>query len=112
MLPARRTHEEDHCRGPGRPGALGRRPGADCRAGFYSPPGIVLVTNLTIAGITPPVGGLMYISSQVLGARMLDYSREVLPYLGMMMILLVLLSVFPQISLWLPDLIYGTRAIQ
>lgn len=74
--------------------------------------GIVLVTNLTIAGITPPVGGLMYISSQVLGARMLDYSREVLPYLGMMMILLVLLSVFPQISLWLPDLIYGSRAIQ
>ena len=71
--------------------------------------GIVLVANLTIAGITPPVGGLMYISSQVLGARMLDYSREVLPYLG---ILLVLLSVFPQISLWLPDLIYGTRAIQ
>ena len=74
--------------------------------------GIVLVTNLTIAGITPPVGGLMYISSQVLGARMIDYAREVLPYLGMMMVLLVLLSIFPQISLWLPDVIYGTAAVR
>lgn len=74
--------------------------------------GIVLVTNLTIAGITPPVGGLMYISSQVLRVKMTDYAREVLPYLGMMLVLLVLLSAVPEISLWLPNLIYGSAAVQ
>ncbi len=74
--------------------------------------GILLVTNLTIAGITPPVGGLMYISSQVLGVKMIDYAREVLPYLGMMFVLLGILTVFPQISLWLPNLIYGGVSVQ
>lgn len=74
--------------------------------------GIVFITNLTIAGITPPVGGLMYISSQVLRVPMMDYAREVLPYLAMMMVLLVFLSAVPQISLFLPNLIYGTVAVQ
>ncbi|KQT11580.1 TRAP transporter large permease [Ramlibacter sp. Leaf400] len=74
--------------------------------------GIVLITNLTIAGVTPPVGGLMYISSQTLKVPMADYAREVAPYLAVMMVLLVVLSVFPQLSLWLPNLIYGTGAVQ
>ena len=74
--------------------------------------GIVLITNLTIAGVTPPVGGLMYISSQTLRVSMADYSREVAPYLAVMMTLLVVLSLFPQLSLWLPNLIYGTGAVQ
>lgn len=74
--------------------------------------GIVLITNLTIAGVTPPVGGLMYISSQVLKVKMGQFAAELLPYLLMMGALLVLLSAFPQISLWLPDLIYGNTAVQ
>ncbi|NHT77310.1 tripartite ATP-independent transporter DctM subunit [Rhizobium sp. PP-F2F-G38] len=74
--------------------------------------GIIFITNLTIAGITPPVGGLMYISSMVMKVPMMAYAREVLPYLAMMMVLLSILSIFPQLSLWLPNLIYGTAAVQ
>ncbi|OCP35003.1 TRAP transporter large permease [Ensifer sp. LC163] len=74
--------------------------------------GVVFITNLTIAGITPPVGGLMYISSMVLKVPMMAYAREVLPYLAMMMVLLMMLSMFPQLSLWLPNLVYGTTAVQ
>lgn len=74
--------------------------------------GVVFITNLTIAGITPPVGGLMYISSMVMRVPMMAYAREVLPFLAMMMVLLAVLSIFPQLSLWLPDLIYGTTAVQ
>ena len=44
--------------------------------------GIVLVTNLTIAGVTPPVGQMMFISSQVMRVPMEDYTIEVLPFLG------------------------------
>jgi tripartite ATP-independent transporter DctM subunit len=69
--------------------------------------GVVLVMNLTIAGVTPPVGQMMFISSQVLKVRMEDYTLEVLPYLGSMMVVLVLVSVFPQLTLWLPNLVYG-----
>ena len=70
--------------------------------------GIVLVTNLTIAGVTPPVGQMMFISSQVLKVPMDQYTVEVLPYLGAMLGVLVLLTLFPQLTLWLPNLIYGT----
>jgi tripartite ATP-independent transporter DctM subunit len=69
--------------------------------------GIVLVTNLTIAGITPPVGQMMFISSQVLHVPMEDYTIEVLPFLGAMLVVLFLLTAFPAITLWLPDLVYG-----
>jgi TRAP-type C4-dicarboxylate transport system permease large subunit len=69
--------------------------------------GVVLVANLTIAGITPPVGQLMFISSQVLKVPMDDYTVEVIPFLGAMLVVLVLLSVFPQLVLWLPNLVYG-----
>lgn len=69
--------------------------------------GVVLVINLTIAGITPPVGQMMFISSQVLKVRMEDYTIEVMPYLGSMLVVLVLVSIFPQLTLWLPNLAYG-----
>ena len=69
--------------------------------------GIILVTNLTIAGITPPVGQMMFISSQVLKVPMDDYSVEVLPFLGATVGVLVLLTLFPQLTLWLPNLVYG-----
>jgi tripartite ATP-independent transporter DctM subunit len=69
--------------------------------------GIVLVTNLTIAGVTPPVGQMMFISSQVLRVPMEDYTIEVLPFLTAMLVVLLLLTLFPQLTLWLPDLMYG-----
>ncbi|MBS7699445.1 MULTISPECIES: TRAP transporter large permease [unclassified Chelatococcus] len=69
--------------------------------------GIVMVANLTIAGVTPPVGGMMYIASRVLRVPMKDYAIEVGPFLLMMMVLLVILSAFPGLSLWLPNFFYN-----
>ena len=69
--------------------------------------GIVLVTNLTIAGVTPPVGQMMFISSRVLRVPMDDYTIEVLPFLGILMVVLVLLTLFPQITLLLPNAVFG-----
>jgi tripartite ATP-independent transporter DctM subunit len=69
--------------------------------------GIVMVANLTIAGVTPPVGGMMYIASRVLNVPMREYAVEVLPFLLMMFAVLVLLSSFPGLTLWLPNLLYN-----
>jgi tripartite ATP-independent transporter DctM subunit len=69
--------------------------------------GIVLVTNLTIAGVTPPVGQMMFISSQVMRVPMEDYTIEVLPFLAAMLVVLLLLTLFPQLTLWLPNYVYG-----
>lgn len=67
--------------------------------------GIVMVANLTIAGVTPPVGGMMYIASRVLNVSMVEYAVEILPFLLMMFGILVFLSAFPAVTLWLPNLL-------
>lgn len=69
--------------------------------------GVVMVTNLTIAGVTPPVGGMMYIACRVLNVPMRDYATEVMPYLAVMCVLLVILSAFPGLTLWLPNFFYN-----
>jgi tripartite ATP-independent transporter DctM subunit len=69
--------------------------------------GIVLVTNLTIAGITPPVGQMMFISCAVLRVPMEVYSVEILPFLGAMTAVLLLITFLPGLSLWLPNLVMG-----
>jgi tripartite ATP-independent transporter DctM subunit len=69
--------------------------------------GIVLVMNLTIAGITPPVGQMMFISCAVLKVPMETYTVEILPFLGAMTVVLLLVTLVPEVSLWLPDLVMG-----
>jgi tripartite ATP-independent transporter DctM subunit len=69
--------------------------------------GIVLVTNLTIAGITPPVGQMMFISCAVLRVPMEVYTIEILPFLAAMCAVLALITFIPGVSLWLPDLVMG-----
>jgi tripartite ATP-independent transporter DctM subunit len=69
--------------------------------------GIVLVTNLTIAGITPPVGQMMFISCAVLKVPMETYTVEIMPILAAMLVVLGLITFLPQISLFLPNLIMG-----
>ena len=51
----------------------------------------------------------MFISSQVMRVPVEDYAVEVLPFLGAMLVVLLLLTVFPQITLWLPDLVFGVQ---
>lgn len=69
--------------------------------------GIVLVTNPTIAGITPPVGQMMFIRSPDMRVPMEGYTIEVLPFLGAILVVLLLLTLFPQITPWSPDWMYG-----
>ncbi len=69
--------------------------------------GIVLVTNLTIAGVTPPVGQMMFISCAVLRVRMEVYAVEILPFLAAMFIVLGMITFIPEISLMLPNWVYG-----
>lgn len=69
--------------------------------------GIVLVMNLTLAGVTPPVGQMMFISCAVLKVSMEAFSVEVLPFLAAMFVVLLLVTFVPGLSLWLPQLLMG-----
>ena len=69
--------------------------------------GIVLVTNLTIAGITPPVGQMMFISCAVLRVPMETYTVEIMPFLLAMLVVLGIITYIPEVSLFLPNLVMG-----
>jgi tripartite ATP-independent transporter DctM subunit len=69
--------------------------------------GIFLVVMCEIALITPPVGMNLYVV-QAVRARgsVSDVIRGVLPFLGCMLLLVVLMTAFPEIITWLPRLMY------
>ncbi len=67
--------------------------------------GIVLSINLTIAGITPPFGSQMFVTTAVTGVTIEQYAKESVPYLLMMVGALLLLTFVPQIVMLLPNLL-------
>lgn len=67
--------------------------------------GIVLAINLTIAGMTPPFGAMMFVSTSITGTKIEDYAREALPYVGQLIFCLLLCTYIPQIVTFLPNLL-------
>ena len=67
--------------------------------------GIVMVVNLTIAGVTPPVGTLIYTTTGIVGVRVDEFIRESLPMLAALYLVLLLVTLVPAISLTLPNLL-------
>lgn len=66
--------------------------------------GIVMAVNLTIAGFTPPVGTMMFITISIAKVRMEDYVREAWPFFLALVAALMLISFVPGIALLLPRL--------
>lgn len=65
---------------------------------------IVVIVNLTLGMITPPVGGLLFVTSIVSGVPMGRMVREARPMLVALLVVLGLLTFFPALSTWLPGL--------
>lgn len=68
---------------------------------------IVMTINMEIALISPPIGLNLFVLSSVAKQPIGTAIRGIVPYLVLMLILLGLITYIPQISLFLPDLVYG-----
>jgi tripartite ATP-independent transporter DctM subunit len=66
--------------------------------------GIVMVLNLGIGLITPPVGSTLAVGCAVGKVTMEEVSRELWPFYGAMLLALVLVTYIPALTLWLPGL--------
>lgn len=71
--------------------------------------GVVLVFNLMIGLMTPPMGVGLFVVSSVSGVRMEAIAREVLPMLLPLVIVLLLLILFPPLVTAVPDAVLGPR---
>ncbi len=64
--------------------------------------GMIIVLNLCIGVCTPPVGTLLFVGSGVAKVSVTKVIKPLLPLLGAMVLVLFLITYFPEISLWLP----------
>ena len=69
--------------------------------------GLVIVLNLTIGGVTPPVGTLMYTTSTIMDVRLDAFAREVVPLLVALFAVLLLITFVPELVLFLPRNMMG-----
>jgi TRAP-type C4-dicarboxylate transport system permease large subunit len=65
--------------------------------------GLIMIVNLTIGGVTPPVGTLMFVSCSVLRVSIQRFTVEALPLLAALFAVLALITYVPELVLWLPS---------
>jgi C4-dicarboxylate transporter DctM subunit len=68
--------------------------------------GIIMVVNLEIGMVTPPVGLNLFVTSGITGMSIVQVVRAALPWLSVLLVFLILATYVPQISLWLPGLLF------
>lgn len=71
--------------------------------------GVITVFNLLIGLVTPPYGLTMYLLCKLTNISMLEFWRYMWPIFLTMIVALILITHFPEISTWFPDLIMGKR---
>jgi len=63
---------------------------------------MIVIYNLTLGMITPPVGGLLFVTSNVSRVPMAALTRELIPFLYAHGVILMILTFVPALSNWLP----------
>jgi C4-dicarboxylate transporter DctM subunit len=69
--------------------------------------GVIVTMNLMIGILTPPFGVALFTVGKVANIPFEDLAREILPFLPGLILVLILLTFFPGLSLFLPRLVYG-----
>ncbi|WP_430474367.1 TRAP transporter large permease [Thalassospira lucentensis] len=68
--------------------------------------GIVLIMNLMLGLLTPPVGMVLYVLSQVSGVKFERCVSATMPFLVPLVIVLMIITFIPSFALWLPNMLY------
>lgn len=69
--------------------------------------GIIMVVNMEIGMVTPPVGLNLFVTSGITGMSIVQVTHAALPWLLVLLAFLVLITYIPAISLFLPDLLFN-----
>ena len=69
--------------------------------------GVIMVVNMEIGMLTPPVGLNLFVASGITGLSMGQVIKASIPMTLVLLFGLVLITYIPAISLWLPNLMFG-----
>ncbi len=72
--------------------------------------GVMMAINLQTSFLTPPFGFALFYLSGVAPPELQtkDVYRGVLPFIGLQLLMLVILALWPELATWLPELLYGS----
>jgi tripartite ATP-independent transporter DctM subunit len=66
----------------------------------------IFIFNLSIGCITPPMGVLMFVTCGITGCKTKDFLKEAVPYFAMLLVVLLLVTFVPVVSVGIVDLLY------
>jgi len=69
--------------------------------------GVIMVVNMEIGMITPPVGLNLFVTSGITGMSLWDVVRAAMPWCSILLLFLIIITYVPWISLVLPNLLFG-----
>jgi tripartite ATP-independent transporter DctM subunit len=70
--------------------------------------GILMMSIVTLGGMTPPVGVAMFAVCSLMNVKIEEYTIEALPFIGTIIAIIVALLFLPDVVLWLPRLAFGS----
>jgi C4-dicarboxylate transporter, DctM subunit len=66
--------------------------------------GVLLIVNMELGMVTPPVGMNLFVLMGLFGDRLEDIVKGVIPFIIIMIVFLVILTIWPEMALWLPNI--------
>ncbi len=69
--------------------------------------GVVMVLNLILGTIHPPIGVVLFVVTRIAGVSFETMSRAILPWLVPLLVVLLAISIWPPLTLWLPHVLTG-----
>lgn len=69
--------------------------------------GILMMSIVTLGGMTPPVGVAMFAVCSLMNVKIEEYTVEAIPFVATVVALIVLLLFTPSLVLWLPNMAFG-----
>ena len=68
--------------------------------------GVVVVLNLMIGLLTPPIGALLFIQTKIAGIQFNDLIRAIWPFTLALIAVLLLITYVPALVLWIPNMVF------
>jgi C4-dicarboxylate transporter DctM subunit len=73
--------------------------------------GIIMVVNMEIGMITPPIGLNLFVTAGITGMSLVRVVKAALPFVGVLFIFLIMVTYIPALSTWLPTMLMGPEIV-
>jgi len=69
----------------------------------------VVIMSMMMAVVTPPVGLCLFVTGDISGVPLQTITRGAMPFLAIIVLSIIIVYIFPEIALWLPNHMMGSR---